>query len=631
MHLLKVSSFFLINLLLISCGGGGGSGGSSDTSYSNNSTGNTTSNSMPSINNSTEIYEVNENQTTAFSVNADDPDGDSLTFSLSGDDGSLFSISGSGVVNFIEVSDYDNPSDINADNSYQLTVSVSDGTATVSKDFTVVVNNVFDGFSGQIIYGNKVQGATVCFESILDSGCDGIVNSVTSAQDGTFSLEVSDSTEGTLVAQGGFDPSTNQNFDSLSVRMSLKDPVRDESLVVSPLSTLVEKNQNSSYQGIKEHLGIDNTFMIRFNDPYSNLDSAAFKKVAKIDNQLFILIEALKSIDPKETEDVLTDSVEYKISNALTNRTGSETSLGDTTFIKKMIESWGFDNFTLTNAILENLSAGLSSYLQKIYIDEVSQLHNEMTKVGTSELQTTLSKIVDGTIDQTELDSLFFDTLTYIENKGSLVSNSLLDVEENINKTSYTVSNNGSSYYSVDGVNADSTALIIYARVGDTIKFDPLNSSVFAAHPFEISTSRDDTSGANNIGSSQGWNQTTYTLEVGVNTPKILYPHCGVHSGMYTNGKIEIVNNYEQDKIDITSGSLGLEVNGTVSVGPYKGASGITHKVYLRTEDAGSSQHAHEFKEYPGLTFYMPADQGYHGASSSSGEVRFKPKSHFSE
>ena len=100
---------------------------------------------------------------------------------------------------------------------------------------------------------------------------------------------------------------------------------------------------------------------------------------------------------------------------------------------------------------------------------------------------------------------------------------------------------------------------------------------------------------------------------------------------MYTNGKIEIVNNYEQDKIDITSGSLGLEVNGTVSVGPYKGASGITHKVYLRTEDAGSSQHAHEFKEYPGLTFYMPADQGYHGASSSSGEVRFKPKSHFSE
>ena len=106
--------------------------------------------------------------------------------------------------------------------------------------------------------------------------------------------------------------------------------------------------------------------------------------------------------------------MEYKISNALTNRTGSETSLGDTTFIKKMIERWGFDNFTLTNAILENLSAGLSSYLQKIYIDEVSQLHNEMTKVGTSELQTTLSKIVDGTIDQTELDSLFFDTLTYL-------------------------------------------------------------------------------------------------------------------------------------------------------------------------------------------------------------------------
>ena len=45
--------------------------------------------------------------------------------------------------------------------------------------------------------------------------------------------------------------------------------------------------------------------------------------------------------------------------------------------------------------------------------------------------------------------------------------------------------------------------------------------------------------------------------------------------------------------------------------------------------DAGDSQHVHEFKEYPGITFYMPAGQGYHGQTNSSGELSFKTKSHY--
>ena len=98
---------------------------------------------------------------------------------------------------------------------------------------------------------------------------------------------------------------------------------------------------------------------------------------------------------------------------------------------------------------------------------------------------------------------------------------------------------------------------------------------------------------------------------------------------MYTNGKIEIVTAFNQASIDINQASGPLEVKGTVSSGPYKGASGYTHKVYLRTSDAGDSQHAHEFKEYPGITFYMPAGQGYHGQSSTSGEISFKTKSHY--
>ena len=50
---------------------------------------------------------------------------------------------------------------------------------------------------------------------------------------------------------------------------------------------------------------------------------------------------------------------------------------------------------------------------------------------------------------------------------------------------------------------------------------------------------------------------------------------------------------------------------------------------FVIAADAGADYHEHQFHELPGLTFYMPADQGYHGATNSSGQTKFKTKSHF--
>ena len=69
---------------------------------------------------------VQENQTAAFTVNATDANGDTLTYSLSGDDASLLSISSSGVVTFNTAPDYENPGDSDANNIYKITASVSD-------------------------------------------------------------------------------------------------------------------------------------------------------------------------------------------------------------------------------------------------------------------------------------------------------------------------------------------------------------------------------------------------------------------------------------------------------------------------------------------------------------------------
>ena len=96
---------------------------------------------------------------------------------------------------------------------------------------------------------------------------------------------------------------------------------------------------------------------------------------------------------------------------------------------------------------------------------------------------------------------------------------------------------------------------------------------------------------------------------------------------MYSNSKIVKVTQFDQNLIDVENNSSALQVKGTVSTGPFKGASGFTYKVYLTSQ--GGSEHTHTFSEYPGLTFYMPGDQGYHGAESATSDTKFKPKSHY--
>ncbi|MDC0872954.1 hypothetical protein OAQ18_00085 [Gammaproteobacteria bacterium] len=615
-------------LILTACGGGGGGGssyGGGDDGYNPNN--------PPVIDGSATSYSVIENQTSAFTVSATDADGDSLTYSVSGgDDGALFNISSVGVVTFIVAPDFELPSDANTDNAYLLTVSVTDGTASASANFTVTVTNdgsddvTTNNFDGVLIRDGYIQSATVCMavtDADGDDTCEGATYSTTTNVDGSFSLEIDDNITATikLLAEDGFNPVTD---DADTFTMGLIDPTTEQNLVISPLSTMLYVDNRFSYQSLKEKLGVDSNFMIRFDNPYLSVNDAALNKAALVNTQILMMYEALSVLQSQSGASDLT--AVSTINDAIFNRDAStETSLGDTTLVRDVLLNLDLPNYTVTNTQLENLSGSFSSFLQKVYVDSNNeQAYFSMT--ARDHVTPLLKGILDDTVDSAEIDQIIFDTLQWISDKSSRTN--LTDVE-NFRTTSYSVGNSGSAYYTIDGVNADSTALVIYARVGDTIVFEPTANSVFTAHPFEISTAQDDTAGNNNIGLSEGWSQSNNTLTVTADTPSVLYPHCGVHSGMYTNGRIEIVTTYDQSKLDVTQTSGALEVSGTVSVGPYKGASGYTHKVYLRTADAGDSQHAHEFKEYPGITFYMPAGQGYHGQTNSSGELSFKTKSHY--
>ena len=610
-----------LSFVIVSCGGGGGGGGGSD--YQPPAP---PANNAPTITNSTTSYSVVENQTSAFTITATDADGDALTFTIGGSDASLFSVSTSGVVTFNTAPDFESPSDADGNNVYDLMASVSDGSLNDSKDFTVTVTNdtsddvTTEGYDGTYIGAGPIQGATVCIE-VTAGTCTGAQYTDTTAQDGTFSITVDSGTTGVLRGEGGFDPVTNLQFNDDN-SLALGQPVTSQNFVVSPLSTLMneyDSGGSTDYDTFKQKLGLDSSFMIRFDNPYDSLGSASSNKAAVVNTQLLVLHEVIRGIHTFSG-----DSAANKVANAIYTRSGTETSLGDTTFIKDLLTNLDTD-FSPSSDQLVNLSAGISAYMQKINANS-SNSHSHFAKAGVSELKALMQSVMNDTANADEIDKLVFNTINWINENTSWDGGAITDNEEDMNTTTYTLANNGSSNYIVDNVNAKDTEFIIYVREGDTIKFEA-TSSVTSGHPFLMSTENNDMDSSNDIGAMEGWNKDTLTLTVNSNTPDTIYPHCEFHSGMYSNSKIVKVTQFDQNLIDVENNSGALQVKGTVSSGPFKGASGFTYKVYLTSQ--GGSEHTHTFSEYPGLTFYMPGDQGYHGAESATSDTKFKPKSHY--
>ena len=135
-RLIKLTLTPLFVLLLISsCGGGGGS---------SSSEGNTTKiNSPPSFSIMVSEWAIPENQIEVLTAQASDPDGDALSYSMGGEDASLFNVNSMGKVTFKIAPDYEDPSDLDNNNLYSFNVMASDGSLTAtSTSFLVQIQDV---------------------------------------------------------------------------------------------------------------------------------------------------------------------------------------------------------------------------------------------------------------------------------------------------------------------------------------------------------------------------------------------------------------------------------------------------------------------------------------------------------
>jgi hypothetical protein len=86
---------------------------------------------------------VVENSTAVVTVAAQDLDGDSVSFAISGGaDAHLFAIDpASGVLRFLGAPNFEGPADADGNNVYDVTISASDGTLSATRAFSVTVTN----------------------------------------------------------------------------------------------------------------------------------------------------------------------------------------------------------------------------------------------------------------------------------------------------------------------------------------------------------------------------------------------------------------------------------------------------------------------------------------------------------
>ncbi len=101
------------------------------------------SNTAPTIT-SAGTFSVPESSTTVTTVTATDPEANALTYSIAGgSDADKFRIdSGTGALTFLSTPNYESPTDLGANNVYNLTVVVSDGVLTAQMGIAVTVTNV---------------------------------------------------------------------------------------------------------------------------------------------------------------------------------------------------------------------------------------------------------------------------------------------------------------------------------------------------------------------------------------------------------------------------------------------------------------------------------------------------------
>lgn len=234
----------LTSTLAVACGGGGGGGERPEPPVNMAPTLDTLGNQS-----------VEENTTLVATVSGSDQPGASLTFSLSGDDAASFTLASSGGdLFFAEAPDFENPTDVNEDNAYELTVTVSDGSLSDSESITVTVTDVLDDLAGRVVDGPVSGSVCTVFVNGAETG-----DTATTDGDGFYIINgivAEANTE--LRCEGGTDTSTGNVLSGLVLSTDVLEG-SGEANVNAITTVLASVDTPEAKQEILDKLGINAT------------------------------------------------------------------------------------------------------------------------------------------------------------------------------------------------------------------------------------------------------------------------------------------------------------------------------------------------------------------------------------
>ena len=611
----------LVLPVLSSCGGGGG-GGSNSSGYSSGSGGSYgTINNAPRWSADSEAVEVAENSTEiTLSATASDADGDTLAYSVGGDDAGNFTITSSGVLSFITAPDFESPQDADSDNIYELLIDASDGSATASLTVSVNVTDVDEGsgsggpVTGVVVAGSYLSEAVV-FQDVNE---DGVKNeteagATTDAQ-GAFSFVVEDYIAGKILSVGGVAPESGTSYGTNYVLNG--GFASEESLIISPLGSLLETARDSSDEAVVEILqALQISEGVAIRDPLEALGatSEGASEIALSHAQLSIITASISAITGLSTSD---------IEEAIVVRARTTPTLLLFSSVQLLADVVGDLDSDSLNAYATEVTGSLGRFLQQMVATDAIIL-SEFSDVG---LRVVVADLVAISAGDTELAEEYRENvLALIQSSSALTG--LASQLPNFNEFSYRIDEGaaGGYQYTIDGADATSNDIVVYARIGDTIRFD--NVIALSTHPFRLGRVRESSPLTEAEGVVFESNHHV-ALVVNENTPSTIYPYCTRHTGMFDRGRIEIVDSFES--LDFPRPEQGaLQVRGVVVGGKYDGAAGYTYDMYLSQEEAEAASdqniHQHRMEDMPTVPFFMPDGQGYHGAAEPSSRLDFKP------
>ena len=146
---------------------------------------------------STSSFSIAEGSTAIGTIAASDPDASStLSYAISGTDSSKFSINASsGAVAFLSPPNFESPTDNGLDNTYNFTVTVSDGFLSSSQSIAVAVGNVNEAPSFSIASAQSYvenSGATISV----------VANDPDASSSLTYTLSGADASKFTISSSG---------------------------------------------------------------------------------------------------------------------------------------------------------------------------------------------------------------------------------------------------------------------------------------------------------------------------------------------------------------------------------------------------------------------------------------------